>query len=217
MQENQSTQKKICGAKTRSGGACQNPPVTGRNRCRMHGGASPRGFAHPSTKSGLYSKHIPSRLASTYEEQLKDPNLLDLKHQVSLIDSRTVELLSKLDTGESGETWRELKKHCTAAMEAAVAGNAAEMVRELSVMQKLIDVGNKDAEVWGEIYASVNLRKSLAETERRLLMQSEQMLSAEQVMLMVTAITNVIRTYVNDAVVLDRIVFGINRLITLEH
>ncbi|MBB42995.1 MAG: hypothetical protein CMM44_04435 [Rhodospirillaceae bacterium] len=29
-----------CHAKTRKGTPCQNPVVTGRNRCRMHGGKS---------------------------------------------------------------------------------------------------------------------------------------------------------------------------------
>lgn len=28
-----------CGARTRSGQPCRNPPVTGKVRCRMHGGA----------------------------------------------------------------------------------------------------------------------------------------------------------------------------------
>jgi glucans biosynthesis protein len=28
-----------CGAKTRSGTPCQSPPVRGKTRCRMHGGA----------------------------------------------------------------------------------------------------------------------------------------------------------------------------------
>ena len=214
--EKSNSNRKICGAKKRDGTPCHGSPMP-NGRCFRHGGKSLGGLASPLLKHGLYSKYLPARLASTYEEQMRDPNLLDLKQQVSLVDSRTVELLSKLDTGESGETWKELKKHCTEAMRAAVAGDAAEMVRELSVMQKLIDVGNKDADVWGEIYASVNLRKSLAETERRLLMQSEQMLSAEQVMLMITAITGVIRTYVTDTVALDKIAVGINRLITLEH
>ena len=27
-----------CGVKTRSGGACRSPAVSGRKRCRMHGG-----------------------------------------------------------------------------------------------------------------------------------------------------------------------------------
>ena len=34
-----------CGAHTRTGGTCQNPPIHGGTRCRMHGGASPRAQA----------------------------------------------------------------------------------------------------------------------------------------------------------------------------
>lgn len=30
-----------CGAKTRNGTPCKSRPITGRNRCRMHGGTSP--------------------------------------------------------------------------------------------------------------------------------------------------------------------------------
>ena len=32
-----------CGAKTRSGEPCMSPAVSGRNRCRMHGGAAGSG------------------------------------------------------------------------------------------------------------------------------------------------------------------------------
>ena len=32
-----------CGAKTRSGAPCKNPPVNGKRRCRMHGGAAGSG------------------------------------------------------------------------------------------------------------------------------------------------------------------------------
>lgn len=31
----------LCGAKTRGGGTCANPPMHGQARCRMHGGATP--------------------------------------------------------------------------------------------------------------------------------------------------------------------------------
>jgi hypothetical protein len=47
-----------CGARTRAGGACRSPAVSGRRRCRMHGGAkgsgAPRGNQN-ALKSGLYT------------------------------------------------------------------------------------------------------------------------------------------------------------------
>jgi hypothetical protein len=45
-----------CCATTRSGERCQNYPMV-NGRCRMHGGASPRGAAHPRWKHGKYSKY----------------------------------------------------------------------------------------------------------------------------------------------------------------
>jgi hypothetical protein len=57
MQNEALTEKStgICGAKTRGGAPCQKPPAEGRTRCRLHGGASPRGMAHPRFKHGGYS------------------------------------------------------------------------------------------------------------------------------------------------------------------
>ena len=48
-----------CGAKTRCGTPCQSPAVSGKRRCRMHGGApgsgAPKGNKN-AFKHGLYTK-----------------------------------------------------------------------------------------------------------------------------------------------------------------
>ncbi|MEN6584957.1 MAG: HGGxSTG domain-containing protein [Sulfuricella sp.] len=48
-----------CGAKTRSGKPCRSPKVTGKKRCRMHGGAegsgAPKGNQN-ALKHGYYSR-----------------------------------------------------------------------------------------------------------------------------------------------------------------
>jgi len=49
-----------CGAKTRSGGQCQKPPLLGKTRCRLHGGkstGSPKGALNAMTH-GIYSNLI---------------------------------------------------------------------------------------------------------------------------------------------------------------
>lgn len=47
-----------CGARTRAGGVCRSPAVSGRRRCRMHGGAkgsgAPQGNGN-ALKAGLYT------------------------------------------------------------------------------------------------------------------------------------------------------------------
>ncbi|MCP2671659.1 hypothetical protein NHF40_12045 [Maricaulaceae bacterium EIL42A08] len=47
-----------CGAKTRSGTPCKSPAVSGKKRCRMHGGAKGSGAQRGNTnalKHGWYS------------------------------------------------------------------------------------------------------------------------------------------------------------------
>jgi hypothetical protein len=51
-----------CGARTRSGAPCKSTPVTGRRRCRMHGGAdgsgAPQGARNGNYKHGRYTKEV---------------------------------------------------------------------------------------------------------------------------------------------------------------
>lgn len=55
-----------CGAKTRAGGTCQRQPLSGKKRCRLHGGLSPgapKGNRNAATPGSLHSKYL------TEEEQ----------------------------------------------------------------------------------------------------------------------------------------------------
>ena len=47
-----------CGAKTRAGSPCRRAPATGRSRCRLHGGATPRGAASPHWRHGRYCRAL---------------------------------------------------------------------------------------------------------------------------------------------------------------
>lgn len=53
--------RSTCGAKTRKGAPCKSHPVTGRKRCRMHGGAStgaPKGNRNAWKHGGRSADHI---------------------------------------------------------------------------------------------------------------------------------------------------------------
>ena len=60
-----------CGAKTRSGNPCQKPPLQGKARCRLNGGASLSGRDHPNYRHGHATK--------AYRKQLAEGNAL-IKH-----------------------------------------------------------------------------------------------------------------------------------------
>lgn len=56
-----------CGAKCRDGGYCEAYPVSGRDRCRMHGGTSPVGAESPNYQHGAYSDYLRSDLTEAEE------------------------------------------------------------------------------------------------------------------------------------------------------
>ena len=51
-----------CDARTRSGAPCRAPAMRHRERCRMHGGKTPRGIGSPHFKTGQYSRDFLARV-----------------------------------------------------------------------------------------------------------------------------------------------------------
>lgn len=77
-----------CGAKTRAGGTCANPPVNGTTRCRMHGGASPQAKAKGAERLAQQAATRElTRLGITRREVHPAEALIELVHyQASVVD-----------------------------------------------------------------------------------------------------------------------------------
>ena len=75
-----------CGAKTRAGGACQNPAIGGRSRCKLHGGLStgPRTPEGKARSIAAHTKH--GRRSRAHVEKVKAINaeLRRLTNQLKL-------------------------------------------------------------------------------------------------------------------------------------
>ena len=63
-----------CGAKTRSGGTCQNPAIKGRSRCKLHGGRStgPRTPEGKARAAAAHTKH--GRRSKAHVEKVRAIN-----------------------------------------------------------------------------------------------------------------------------------------------
>lgn len=79
------------------GEQCKNPCVSGRQRCRNHGGKAGR----PPTTHRYSKLHpVPRNLTVGFERALKDPEILNLSKQIALLDSqiwRIAEVASNKD------------------------------------------------------------------------------------------------------------------------
>jgi hypothetical protein len=60
--------KRICSARNRQGGLCQKPPLKGKQRCKLHGGATPKGRQTGPLKHGLYSSTLSEEERDLWDE-----------------------------------------------------------------------------------------------------------------------------------------------------
>ena len=206
-----------CKSKSKTtGNQCLQPVISGREVCYFHGGNTPNGFDLPQTKHGRYSKHLPTRLAGKYLEAQADPNLLNLRSEIALVDARTAELIQQVDTGESGRIWHAVRDTYKELNLAIQTNDSSWMLKCLTTLDSLISAGTRDYAVWREISANIEQRRKLVESERKRLVEMQQMITSERAMLLIAAVVDIVRENVDDTKVLRAISADVGKLITVD-
>lgn len=181
-------------------------------RCKMHGGMSLVGLASPQWKTGRYSKYIPNRLVETYSQSLSDEEILVLRDDIALVDSRIQDLLKRVDSGESGDAWQSAKAAQRDLVAALKSGDQTGMADGLRELDRVIARGLADYAAWGEIAHLLDQRERLVRSERRRLVELQQMISTEQALTLMTAVVALVKEHVSDRTALFAISNGIRQL-----
>ena len=197
----------------RSGEQCKKDAVPGREVCHIHGGKTPEGAALPQFKHGRYARSLPERLAGRYEEAAADPELLSLREDVALLDTRLSQLISRADTGESAEAWSRVQKALKDLRKAEVGGKPDRKREARFALEDAIEQGGRDIEVWAEIGDHLERRRKLTESERKRLIEMEQMVRADQAMSFVAAVVASVRRHVEEPKILAAISADIAALV----
>ncbi len=200
-----------------AGRQCTSFPIRSTTKCYVHGGMSLRGSASATFTTGRYSKSLPARLLATYEAGLKDQELVSLRKEMALLDARTEELLGKIDIADSGRAWKQLQSRMgdfdrlnrRASRLPEDNPNRGVYLTEaadaLNEVRSIIDKGLGEWAIWTEIKDNWALRRSLAESERRRLVDMQQMINAEQGKSLAQALAKAVVNNVTDTRILSRI------------
>lgn len=195
------------------GRQCMGLAVTGRNVCGRCGGATPTGFALPQTKHGRFSKSLPARLMASYEAALEDPTLLSTRGDIAVLVARQEDLLQRVDSGEAGLLWRQAREEWKEFKTALAAGDQPTSRAAMAQLDELLGRGAADYAAWHELARVTEQIRKLRETERKLLEAHQATMTAEQLGLLIGALTHAVRSHVRDARVLDAIGRDIERLV----
>ncbi len=170
-------------------------------------------LASPNTKHGRYSKYLPDRLLPRYHEMREDEQLLELKEEIALLDTRIADLVSRVHTGESGATWGRIGQVWGEASVSLALMDQKRLRRAFSELGLIIEAGNTDYAGWQEIQCFVEQRRRLAESERKRHLELQTTIRLDQAMVMVTALVSSVRNHVSDASILAAIEQDILRIV----
>lgn len=206
--------------------------VKGSDKCRVHGGVSRRGIAHPAFRNGKHSKYLPKRLAERYASFLQNDNFLSLREDIALLDARIAELLESLDNRGGNSTFfqrlldgvkrideaeRRRKKALQITQEqerkAELEKATADFLEAIDDITATVRAGAKEWATWRDILQVVEQRRRLADTERRLLIDSQQYVKLGDVLILSNALLMAVRGNVTDPAALQKIQNEFTRIV----
>lgn len=182
-----------CGAKkTSEHGYCETWPMkNGTGKCMKHGGKSPRGLDSPNTKTGKYSKHMPTRFKDRAEELKSNRDLLDMREDVEMITLRLQSLSEKMDVGDYGSSYTKLQKLYSRSkqnLQSALSGNdphaAQAFIDYFNEIGIVIERGTSDYMLWQEIAERVHDRRQVISEISKIEYRGQKAVTLESLMML---------------------------------
>jgi hypothetical protein len=192
---------------------CANPPMEGRDQCRLHGGKALRGAASPLFTHGGFSKDLPTNLAADFEEWRSDAERQEMYNEMGVLYARLKQLMRSLKENDTPAVWAGLRR-AVAAWKAARAARDADGARAaIEQIEELIEKGFDDAPVWKEIHKTVELAGYIKGVQDKRDYRKAQVIRADQMMIVLARVVDIITTHVSDRRTLDAISRDIGLLV----
>lgn len=186
---------RLCNAKNDT---CEGWAVTGSEKCRKHGGATPRGFASANFKHGRHSKALPHRWIARYKAAIGDTELLSLKSEIAVLDAMIDERLRLIDDETSAQMWKHVEAKAAEFSTAREAKDADTMKTSMEDLLELVFKGAQARQNERDLVVMFESRRRLVESQRKALIEAEQTMTYDQVMTLFTALIATVRETVKN-------------------
>lgn len=186
-----------CGAMCRKhlkGKFCPVAPLTGRKRCRKHGGRTPSGIAHKNWKNGEHSKtmkflaHLPETLQAGYKATVSDEALLSLREDIGVMEQRQKELMRRMEQTPP-PPWGEMVK----LTEQLLRGDGDDEARK-QALEAIVALSARGADAartyetcWVKLLDLIDRKTKVAAAEWKRLNDLSGVVSVDQVLFLLGA------------------------------
>lgn len=204
------------GKSKRSGERCKNNASKGYNVCHMHGGKTPRGFASVHTTHGRYIKDVPERLYERFQDAINDPDMIDLKAEIALTESRTSEIIANIENERYGKFWDDVGDARNEIRDAMHSGVPGQLIAAYNLLDAVISDAQADQQTWDVLSKLVEQRRRLVESQHKLQTSADNLITVDQLMLSVVRIIGIIKEHVKDKKQLAAINLDIGEFVNAE-
>lgn len=185
-----------------SGRQCLKLAMNGRNVCRSHGGATPRGQDSPHFKTGKFSRAFTGKpIGERIKAVSQADDLVSLREAIGVGYIRLEELLTELDDGAFPDLTSLVALHGQ-MLTAISKGDANLMSISIQSFGRIIADRSDRDRLWREIQKTQEHIKRLSEAERRMTTEVGGTISIEAVVLLAQLLAlefrSVIETMVAD-------------------
>jgi hypothetical protein len=135
-------------------------------------------------------------MASHYNEALTDGDLHSLRHEISVLEARARELLSRTETSDLAHAWVDLSKAWEAFSQARTRQDVPAMGEALPVVEAQIRRGLHDYLLWGNLEQTFKTLATLRYQEHKRLIDLQAVITEERALLIFGQIQQTIRDVV---------------------
>jgi hypothetical protein len=215
-----------CTAKSKnSKKRCKNAAVAGSDKCRMHGGSTPRGIASPQFKDGRRSKYsyLPKQITERIDELTAD-SIKNLEENISIQRGMESRLMERFTAGSTLEKWEDLQQtvnlYETACEDSDDTDEPVDPQVWLDRIIGQIAAGLQDARAEGSLRRELQVvhesQRKLTETLTRSIKERSETVTEDQLKNIFTRLLHVIRNNISDRQTLSRIQKGVLEIIEPE-
>jgi len=106
-----------------------------------------------------------------------------MRSDVATLDARLADLFSRIDSGESGQLWAQLRATASALRTAWELNDTSTILATLETLDTTLTTGTNDAHAWQDVQSLWETRCKLIATEQRSLHLLHTIYTEEQVAL----------------------------------
>lgn len=177
---------------------CTQWPRKGRTTCKFHGGNNRVGVDAPTFKNGMYSRYgyLSPAVAEVFQQVMRDERLFDLTEDVALLEVAKQDAAQDWEFGATAEAWGELRELLTQLRTCTTDEQRAPVIDH---MASILFGGTSKAKARDALAQAVERKSRLVAMRQRLMVETEDLIPAKRVAVVMAGIANLVREFLPDA------------------